>query len=74
MVRGLADINTGTALHYAAINGKLPLARVLLRAGADPTLVDGNGHRPSQIARRLNFQEMVYLLEQAEKGGVEGMC
>ncbi|MCJ1393932.1 hypothetical protein MMC18_007468 [Xylographa bjoerkii] len=33
-----------TALHYACLNGHLEAAKVLLAAGADPTIVNNAGH------------------------------
>ncbi|MCJ1284480.1 hypothetical protein MMC26_003812 [Xylographa opegraphella] len=40
-VRNLAG---NTALHYACLNGHLEAAKVLLAAGADPTIINNAGH------------------------------
>lgn len=40
-----------TALHTAAANGDAELARLLLERGADPSVADGAGKTPADLAR-----------------------
>lgn len=53
-----------TALHHAAGEGKLELARHLLQLGADPTLRDHRfGATPLGWAEHFGRRELVGLLE-----------
>ena len=44
----------GTPLHRAAQTGNLPLARELIRLGADPTIKDGYGLTPLERAHKVH--------------------
>ena len=48
-----------------AQEGDLQMAGLLLAAGADPAVKDGNGVTPLEIARQKNDWGMVKLLEDA---------
>ena len=53
-----------TALHQAASQGDIPLARVLLDLGADPTIKDARfDSTPLGWARHFGQQPMIELLE-----------
>lgn len=54
-----------TALHVAAVWGKLDMVLYLLHHGADPTLTDEDGRTPSQLAR-----EMFESAQQQRKSGI----
>jgi ankyrin repeat protein len=65
---GRADVPSNqpwqTALHKAAEDGDLELARALLRLGADPDLKDARfGGNPLRWARYFNRQPIIELLE-----------
>ena len=44
-----------TALHYAAINNNIELARLLLEKGADPEIKNNEGHSVIDLAKKNNF-------------------
>ncbi|KOO31586.1 hypothetical protein Ctob_004326, partial [Chrysochromulina tobinii] len=46
------EVNRWTALHYAAIEGRLAIAKRLLEGGADPTLGNNVGMTALDYARR----------------------
>ena len=52
-----------TALWYAAWGGNAEVARLLLQAGADPTIPDEDGCTPLSLAREENHHDVVALLE-----------
>lgn len=56
-----------TPLHHAAEAGSLEAARVLLEAGADPTLPNTAGRTPAETARSNQFPELASLLETAAR-------
>ena len=57
------DIQGQTALHKACYHGRSDVVRVLLEAGADPTVADINGHTVMDIAKHKGQGESVVLLE-----------
>lgn len=63
------DINVvtdrGTALHFAVINNEAHSMRLLLQAGADPTIRNEQGITPLQFAVVQNHQQCTALLEAA---------
>ena len=56
------QINGATALHSAAINGRLAIATRLLEGGADLTLRDKVGNTALDVARLKGNSEVVALL------------
>jgi ankyrin repeat protein len=63
-----AENRTGfSALHHAAEAGSLEAARALLEAGADPTHPNKAGYTPAQTAREQGHEDVVALLEAAER-------
>ena len=59
------DRNHGlTALHYSAMYNKIGAIRLLLENGASTTIKDNEGRTPIDVARELNNQEAVLLLQQ----------
>ena len=49
----ICDTEAGrTPLHYAALHGEIKIMRVLLDAGADGTLKDGNGKMASDYSKK----------------------
>ena len=61
-----------TALHKAAEDGNVELARTLLRLGADPDIRDERfGSTPLSWARHFSQQEMIELLEPLTAGTAE---
>ena len=57
------DARGWTLLHEEALAGSLATVRVLLEAGADRTAVTGHGMTPAQLARSLEWEKVVALLE-----------
>lgn len=53
-------------LHLATLNKCLPAVRLLLEYGADPTLLDDYGRRPSLFAIGTENHELRRLLKKAE--------
>ncbi len=53
-----------TALHYAACNGRLAIAKRLLEGGADVTLRSNNGNTAIDWAREYGKSEVVALLSE----------
>jgi hypothetical protein len=62
------DIPLGTALHWAASMGRVEAARILLRNGADPDILAGNGLAPLEIADANGADAVAALLE--ERGAI----
>ena len=57
----LMDGQTGP-LHQAARQGHAQVARLLLEAGADPALRDGDGKTPEDLANERGHAEVAELL------------
>jgi ankyrin repeat protein len=53
-----------SALHYAALDGHLAIAKRLLEGGADVTLRDDEGKTAIDIAREYGYSEVVALLSE----------
>jgi len=53
-----------SALHGAAINGRLAIVKRLLERGADPTLRDKDGDTALDDARQYGHSEVVALLSE----------
>lgn len=51
-----------TALHLAAANGILPVARQLMKRGSDPEQRDNTGRTPYDLARAAGHEELARLL------------
>ena len=61
------DANGGTALHYAVLNRHPDVVSLLLEAGADTSLKSNSGKTALDIARSINWDEGIRLLEQPEQ-------
>lgn len=59
----LKDSEGRTVLHLAASTGKLTLAKMLIKAGADLEVKDRWGITPKGWAQRSNFPPLVDLFE-----------
>jgi ankyrin repeat protein len=57
--------DAGTALGLATANGHINVVATLLRNNADPLAADDQGVRPLDIARRLQNDHLVMMLEEA---------
>ncbi|XP_037079272.1 arfGAP with SH3 domain, ANK repeat and PH domain-containing protein-like [Pollicipes pollicipes] len=73
LVQNTDSLNTQTAegnavLHYCAIHNRPECMRLLLRAGADPRLVNNNGKTPRDIAEERGYALCRELLEHALAG------
>ena len=55
--------NQTTALHIAVKRGHNEIVKKLLESGADPLMKDGNGMSPLDIAKQLQKEDLVLLLE-----------
>lgn len=51
-----------TALHFAAQNNFIEIAKLLLMAGADPNCETDEGETPLNIAKQHHHKEMIQLL------------
>jgi uncharacterized protein len=56
------ECNNATALHAAAYNGHIEIARLLLQAGANPQHADKMGNTPVSLAQRTGNTQMQALL------------
>jgi len=56
------DITGGMPLHWAAVNGKLEVVRMLIEAGANVNARDNGGETPLANACRRQDQETIELL------------
>lgn len=56
--------NGESALHAACLFGHLPVVKMLIRAGADPKLVNQDGATPSELAKKGNHSQVVHYLTQ----------
>ncbi|KAL8781221.1 MAG: hypothetical protein Q9213_006114 [Squamulea squamosa] len=73
----LPNSSGNTPLHWAALNGHLDAVKILLAAGADPTIRNIAGHDAVYEAERSGKQEVVeWLLREGSglESGVEGSC
>jgi hypothetical protein len=67
------DPSTGnTSLHFLVTKDRLPLIEILIRAGADATIMNEKGETPCTIAKRRRLSpELITLLEEAAKNTLE---
>ncbi|WP_341815111.1 ankyrin repeat domain-containing protein [Wolbachia endosymbiont (group A) of Chalcis sispes] len=56
------DKNGNTSLHLAAMNGKIDVAKVLLKHNADVNAKNNEGKTALYYAAKYNHQELVELL------------
>eukprot|EP01065_Artemidia_motanka_P033400 TRINITY_DN40397_c0_g1_i1.p2 TRINITY_DN40397_c0_g1~~TRINITY_DN40397_c0_g1_i1.p2 ORF type:complete len:305 (+),score=146.02 TRINITY_DN40397_c0_g1_i1:47-916(+) len=56
-----------TALHVAAVFGRAEVVRLLLQAGADPTLRDAKGRTPAVFATNYGQRATAAMLREAEE-------
>lgn len=59
------DINGSTPLHFAVVSGSTKVVRTLLIHGADPSVTDNKGRSPLMIARELQQNAFVGLMEES---------
>ena len=64
-------VSNNTSLHWAVMHKKMDTVRVLLEAGADPTLRNRNGMSPLDIAREMRLFTAVLWMEETPKGREE---
>lgn len=63
----LALGNRGTALHFAALNGSLEIAKLLLEHEADPSATwSERRYTPLQLAQQQGQEALVELLKSAK--------
>ena len=60
-----------TALHMACYRKHIEFARMLLAAGADPSIHDINGNPAKAIAEKSGNKELVALLAEKAAGGAQ---
>lgn len=60
-----------TALMWAAMSGHLPIARLLLQAGADPNLETHLGYKALDYAKDKKDENLIKLLRTASKAAVQ---
>lgn len=54
-----ANFKGFTALHYAVLADSMECVKILLEAGANPTVVNEAGHRPEEYARHNDIQDLL---------------
>ena len=59
--------NNNTALHMAARNGSMEIARLLVQAGADATVQNGDNKTPAALADEQGHKALARMLEQIPK-------
>eukprot|EP00124_Ichthyophonus_hoferi_P004795 Ihof_evm4s579 gene=Ihof_evmTU4s579 len=59
-----------TPLHYAALYGSVEIVERLLRAGADPMIIDSRGKTPLSYAYAKSHKEIILILQAATSPGV----
>ena len=64
------DPRGGSALHWAAANGRTEIVRLLLAHGAEINIEDADGETPLDVARQKGAQDTIAVLERA--GGKPG--
>ncbi len=64
----IAAPNGKTALHLAAMKGRLGHVKALLSAGADRSVVDREGETPADLAQERGHEEIVRLLSDGAAG------
>lgn len=64
-------MDSNTPLHIAALADSLPCAKVLLEAGADPT-IKSNGQTPLEAARAADRKACLEILAAAEQAAAGG--
>jgi ankyrin repeat protein len=72
----LGNRENNTALHWAALNGHLPIVKLLVATGADMWIKNSAGHLPMFEAERADKSDVVQFLleiggEKVEQGGAE---
>ena len=67
-----ADSYGLTALHYAAIDSRASICRVLVDEGASLTAVNSNGKTPLELAKVRGNAECVAILEAAAAAAMGG--
>lgn len=57
------DEYDSTPLHYAIINGSLPIIKILFERGADPYIKDDNDVSPYELAESMDLREVVVMFD-----------
>lgn len=60
------DTNGSTPLHFAVVSGSTKVVRVLVTRGADPYAKDNKGRSPLAIAKELQQNAVVELMEESK--------
>lgn len=64
-------VGGNSALHWAVLHRELDTIRVLLEAGADPTVRNRNGESALEIAREMRLREAIAMMEETPKGRID---
>lgn len=64
----MVDDSKRNGLHWAAFTGNMPLVLLLLSRGTNAGVLDMDGHRPIDVARRRQHDDVVEVLDNAMRG------
>jgi len=65
----LMELAGGTPLHYAAFEGSMEIAKLLIAHKADPSAKDYHGQTPGDVAKTRESHDLARYLAESVAGG-----